>query len=704
MLEIDGVKPEVMKMFKRRYPELALRLPFVNRDHLELTFSENQTDKNLLIKKNDESYFLYPKANPLREAQNWTQKSLKNGLKGIYFYGLGLGYHYLFLKEWLEADSNRYFVFVEDDIAVFYYFLQMPWAELALRDKQVGFIYKDVNNFKKNLQTIVWSYLAGEAEVYSLQYYQQKKAQTFFELREEIVKGSISTESLIREILDNKGFAFFINCLQNLRGITSSYFGKGLFSKFRKQPAILVGAGPSLNKNIAILKELSNQALIIAGGSALNVLSNSNITPHLGAGIDPTTVEYERFMKNNAFETPIFYGSRLCYLAAELIHGKRLFFVGNKGGYAFQKWFEDYYQIQEELDWSGVSVMTFLIQIVLELACDPIIFVGMDLASSNKMRYAEGVLKDSHITQGDLNHSKNSWVGALEAQDIYGAPATTQWKWVIEANWISEFAKKYSNIRFINATEGGLPIEGLENKTLKEVSRLYLKRQKDVRNLLHVRLEEIRKVDLPKSRIATFLSALKESLYRCKDYLKKIELGHRVGFFNEVGDKYLKPFQANQEHVLEEIESFTADDTDILQKLENLKDVQHTLQKALELSNKYIGEMQHMQKTIDEHDKTPESLWAQLRQELAYRYYLTDLDRVLYVKVTHLKKHFSSLEGCNSLEKLNHQNEMFELELWRIRYFCDGIRGLIEVITKVQESDNLLWSEMILSEKEAFLC
>ena len=152
------------------------------------------------------------------------------------------------------------------------------------------------------------------------------------------------------------------------------------------------------------------------------------------------------------------------------------------------------------------------------------------------------------------------------------------------------------------------------------------------------------------------------------------------------------------------MESFTADDVDIHQKLENLKDIQHTLQKALELSNKYIGEMQHMQKTIDEHDKTPESLWAQLRQELAYRYYLTDLDRVLYVKAMHLKKHFSSLEGCNSLEQLDHQNELFELELWRISYFCEGIRGLVEVICKVQESDNLLWSEMILSEKEAFLC
>jgi len=57
---------------------------------------------------------------------------------------------------------------------------------------------------------------------------------------------------------------------------------------FPRKAGIVIGAGPSLNKNIHLLKEAQNKALLVAVDAALKPLLNLGIQPHLVTNIERT--------------------------------------------------------------------------------------------------------------------------------------------------------------------------------------------------------------------------------------------------------------------------------------------------------------------------------------------------------------------------------------------------------------------------------
>ena len=94
---------------------------------------------------------------------------------------------------------------------------------------------------------------------------------------------------------------------------------------------------------------------------------------------------------------------------------------------------------------------------------------------------------------------------------------TTNWKWILEAQFISEYLKLYPNTTLINTTENGLPIEGIQNKPL------IINKQKDISNLLHSLLINT-KWNTIKNPMKS-LKELKRSLIRLEKYFEgKIKL------------------------------------------------------------------------------------------------------------------------------------------------------------------------------------
>lgn len=85
-----------------------------------------------------------------------------------------------------------------------------------------------------------------------------------------------------------------VNYAENLkRGVFSSPH-VSLFSAFTRNilyknpPVVLVAAGPSLDKNIDLLKEYQDKCLIMCADAVLYRLLESNITPYIVANIDPS--------------------------------------------------------------------------------------------------------------------------------------------------------------------------------------------------------------------------------------------------------------------------------------------------------------------------------------------------------------------------------------------------------------------------------
>ena len=84
---------------------------------------------------------------------------------------------------------------------------------------------------------------------------------------------------LVASDFSDFGKKVFANVVKNMERLPHSYDGSRWFGSFKNVPAIICAAGPSFAKNSAYLKTLTERALLIGGGSALNVLAHAGIVP-----------------------------------------------------------------------------------------------------------------------------------------------------------------------------------------------------------------------------------------------------------------------------------------------------------------------------------------------------------------------------------------------------------------------------------------
>jgi hypothetical protein len=347
-------------------------------------------------------------------------------------------------------------------------------------------------------------------KVSALKLYANVQKELFAELQHKIHYDAAMNSDLVYEYT-YYGAAYFRNFFPNMLALHKSYSGSQLFGKFTQIPAIICGAGPSLKKHLSLIRNIKNQALIFAGGSALNALNHGGVWPHFGVGVDPNDEQYLRFIANTCFEIPYFYRNRLNHQAFNTIRGPRLYLNG-AGGYNLSEWFEEELDIPGEILDEGHNVVNLSLEIAHALGCNPIIFVGMDLSYTGMKAYAPGVISSPEkqvISQGTLGDE------VFQKKNIYGKKVYTQWKWVAESEWVSTFAKNHPEKTLINATEGGLGFLGIPNIPLKEVISKYLVVSYDLQSLVHGEIQNSAMSHITGEKVVHLVHELRESLERC---------------------------------------------------------------------------------------------------------------------------------------------------------------------------------------------
>ncbi len=81
---------------------------------------------------------------------------------------------------------------------------------------------------------------------------------------------------------------YLLNTLKNLPAIASEGDVDALKGAFTDVPAIVVGAGPSLDRNLDLLRRASSRSIIIAVDTALRPLLTAGIVPHVVVAVDPS--------------------------------------------------------------------------------------------------------------------------------------------------------------------------------------------------------------------------------------------------------------------------------------------------------------------------------------------------------------------------------------------------------------------------------
>lgn len=413
----------------------------------------------------------------------------------ICVYGIGDGAVYRQLRSWLQKEEQRFVLFIEDDEE---HFLKMKDASWAKDPKVRLFFYQE--GYEELFKEIAWEFLFLKFGFFATAEYADKKGEKMIEIFSKVEHYHRGID-LIASDFQDMGVAVLKNVMGNQKKLASSLLGQSMEGMCRQIPAIICGAGPSLNQQIPLLASLQDRAMIFAGGSAVTALTKQGVSPHFCAHFDPDPPR-DRFLQQDAAEIPHFYQSRFSSSLLNLVHAP-LLWMAEGGNYPIEKWLKERYSIPFSAFDSGWTVANFCTAAAVLLGCNPIIFVGMEFSCQSDQVYAAGMQADEHKD------------GFIEVQNSEGGRLFTKNDWMMSADWQSALAQKHPQIQFLNATPHGLNIQNAEKISLNEAASAYLQRQYDLSGAVHALLQRAKRANVEEAAGQESSEMLIQSYKQC---------------------------------------------------------------------------------------------------------------------------------------------------------------------------------------------
>ena len=227
--------------------------------------------------------------------------------------------------------------------------------------------------------------------------------------------------------------------------------------KYKDIPAIIVSAGPSLSKNIKKLRNVKN-AIIISGGRNLNTLLENGVKPTFLASVDSTDISHKHVEDNiENIDIPLLY-----YNATNKDIVKK--HTSNKIFYTDNEFIRDIFEIDIPHLGGGGSVAHFSTNFALYAGCNPIIFVGQDLAYTDEKQH-----DDSSLNKNSTENVPTVREHDIEVDDIHGGKVKTSIVLDGFRKELEEIIANNNTVSFINSTEGGAMILGTQVKELEKI-------------------------------------------------------------------------------------------------------------------------------------------------------------------------------------------------------------------------------------------
>lgn len=464
-----------MALIKGIRPALYVKLEKIF-DTGEYSYSNiEETDtkdgnKALVIEKEDKEYRLNSLYRPLKEAEKWAdQYEFQNINVSVIMFGIGNG---LFIREMLKRlkpDAKVYLY--EPEISIFLYVLNNIDISDIICDTRVYLFINNINQneFKGLLQKETdWLSISAQIicnhPVYDKIYIDEfEEFLNMVYSANNLAKVNIDTERHLSDMLVN-------NAIKNLRYIKESNYVSEFIGKIPEElPAIIVAAGPSLDKNIDELKRAEGKAFIFATDTAVKHLIKHNIKFDAIITIDAKKAVVH-LRDEKCHNIPLF-----CVLEArnqmmEMHTGRKIWFRGSVYMYSLYSKFNREFPGYN----SGGSVSTAAFSVCLSMNFKNIIFIGQDLAYDGEVTHAGGVVRKI-IGEGK---------GQKQVESIDGGMVWSRYDWLIYLEWLENSIRDIKGINVIDATEGGALIHGSKVMKLSEVIDKYCKEEFSFSSLL----------------------------------------------------------------------------------------------------------------------------------------------------------------------------------------------------------------------------
>ncbi len=308
-------------------------------------------------------------------------------------------------------------------------------------------------------------------------------------------------------VFDICGEQLFKNRIRNMALFREARNVDVLKGAFRKKPAVLVSAGPSLDKSMADLKKAEGKCVIIAVDSAAVPLLNNEIIPDFVTTLDFRDHNSDKLSPHLLKEAPF---SLVAVISSSVPTARRL--PLNHLFYCFQdndtqQWMIDALKVQNQMKPAG-TVASLSLSFAQMIGADPIIMVGHDFALISE--------NADHVQGTVFNHNWHHGKNLIDVKGVDGEMVKTQ-DFLLEFKQTFEQIMPHHPCRYINATAAGAHIEGTIIQNFKDVLKNDLMQKIDVDTII---LSALKKK--PGVSISKFLKAAQNQLREAKARLKQV--------------------------------------------------------------------------------------------------------------------------------------------------------------------------------------
>lgn len=320
---------------------------------------------------------------------------------------------------------------------------------------------------------------------------------------------------LVVETASGKNLNRFIheNILANLPRIIEDPGVSTMAGVFINRPAVIVAAGPSLNKNIGLLVRAKKKSVIICVGTALKAMLREGSNPDLVVTLDPMDANYRLFAGLDHTESFLCYEPQTEQRIPPLFTGRR--FVFNSFGNPLQVWLSNLYGSKGYVE-PGGSVAIAAFGIACLLGCNPIVFVGQDLAFTGGFSHAAGTVYEGQRIEPLEGRPDYLEVPAVDGGKVWTSRAMH--------GFLVRFEELFAQHRdrlIIDATEGGALKRGTKVMTFREALDTYFTEEVPA---LEIIAAKHREASQPRPEVAARVrEELEKTLGEYRDWLPVVE-------------------------------------------------------------------------------------------------------------------------------------------------------------------------------------
>lgn len=239
------------------------------------------------IEQDGRQLYLGGKRNAKEPIQIWSERVGEiHKYAPVFLFGVGSA---AYLKDIIEKSSKEANVVVyEPSIHIFMAMLENIDISKEIEDRPIAFVVKGLN--EEEYEPVMRGVMTLENMSFLIEEIHPNYRGFFLEdILEKVkkVQRLVESEMVQFNTLKKLSMNMAQNILRNMKYVCEGYHTKLLLKAVsNKDAAILVAAGPSLNKNIQMLKKAKNRLFILAVDTAVKPLIKAGIKPDAFITID----------------------------------------------------------------------------------------------------------------------------------------------------------------------------------------------------------------------------------------------------------------------------------------------------------------------------------------------------------------------------------------------------------------------------------